>query len=178
MGEDWRGRGGGRRGGQPTITGRSSWRGHGKGKAGTKMLGGLIPAPDAIASNPIAFKLANMAAYELRSHIEGLIGSWTGRGKGRMPGQPTVKPPSVLAKPRGEKANFGNNHILDPRAPTSSVSRSTSRRSLTSECSSKSSTTVFELEEGHEPPGAQAPGSITLGEHHASLRGDRGGLHA
>ena len=30
------------------------------------MLGGLIPAPDAIASNPIAFKLANMAAYELR----------------------------------------------------------------------------------------------------------------
>ena len=45
MGEDWRGRGGGRRGGQPTITGRSSWRGHGKGKAGTKMLGGLIPAP-------------------------------------------------------------------------------------------------------------------------------------
>ena len=43
------------------------------------MLGGLIPAPDAIASNPIAFKLANMAAYELRSHIEGMLGMWSRR---------------------------------------------------------------------------------------------------
>jgi hypothetical protein len=73
MAEDWRGRGGGRKGPQPRISGRSSWRGAGKGKSG-RMLGGLIPAPDAIASNPIAFQLANMAAYELRSHIEGMLG--------------------------------------------------------------------------------------------------------
>lgn len=170
MGEDWRGRGGGRRGGQPTITGRGSWRGHGKGKTGTKMLGGLIPAPDAIASNPIAFKLANMAAYELRSHIEGLIGSWTGRGKGRMPGQPTVKPPSVLATPRGDKANFGNNHILDPQGAyifCLEINKQEVAHFL--ECSGlKSSTTVFELEEGgmnhrvHKLPGQSRWENITL----------------
>ena len=115
MGEYWRGRGGGRRGPQPTISGRGSWVGHGKGRAGARMLGGVIPAPEAIASNPIAFKLANMAAYELRSHIEGMISGWLGRGKGRLPTQPTIQAPSVLNAPRSEKSNFGNQHILDPQ---------------------------------------------------------------
>ena len=173
MGEDWRGRGGGRKGGQPTISGRSSWRGAGKGKSGSKMLGGLIPAPDAIASNPTVFKLANMAAYELRNHIEGLLagwGIWVGRGKGRKPGQPAVKAPSLLASPRGTESNFGNDHILDPHGAyifCLEIDKTEVAHFL--ECSGlKSSTTIFELEEGgmnhrvHKLPGQSRWENITL----------------
>jgi phage tail-like protein len=170
MADDWRGRGGGRKGPQPTISGRGSWKGAGKGRGGTRMLGGLIPAPDAIASNPIAFKLANMAAYELRSHIEGLLGRWTGRGKGRMPGQPTLKAPSVLGVARGQEANFGNDHILDPQGAyifCLEIDKKEVAHFL--ECSGlKSSTTIFELEEGgmnhrvHKLPGQSRWENITL----------------
>ena len=120
-----------------------------------------------------------MAAYELRSHIEGLIGSWTGRGKGECRAADR-QASLVLAKPRGEKANFGNNHILDPQGAyifCLEINKQEVAHFL--ECSGlKSSTTVFELEEGgmnhrvHKLPGQ------SRGEHHASLRGDRGGLHA
>lgn len=170
MAEDWRGRGGGRRGAQPTITGRSSWKGHGKGRSGTRMLGGLIPAPDAIASNPIAFKLANMAAYELRSHIEGMLGMWSGRGKGRRPGQPTVKPASLLGAARGDSSSFGNDKILDPQGAyifCLEINKQEVAHFL--ECSGlKSSTTIFELEEGgmnhrvHKLPGQSRWENITL----------------
>ena len=171
MAEDWRGRGGGRRGPQPTITGRSSWVGHGKGKkGGPAMLGGMIPAPEAIASNPIAFKLANMAAYELRRHIEGLISEWTGRGKGRKPGQPTIQPVSTLGTPRGGVSSFGNDKIIDPQGAyifCLEINKQEVAHFL--ECSGlKSSTTVFELEEGgmnhrvHKLPGQSRWENITL----------------
>jgi phage tail-like protein len=170
MGEEWRGRGKGRRSSQPTISGRGSWRGSGKGKSGGRLLGGLIPAPDSIASNPIAFKLANMAAYELRSHIEGLIGVWTGRGKGRDPTQPTLKATSILGAPRGEHANFGNEHILDPQGAyifCLEIDKKEIAHFL--ECSGlKSTTTIFELEEGgmnhrvHKLPGQSRWENITL----------------
>ena len=170
MGEDWRGRGGGRRGPQPTISGRGSWVGHGKGKAGGRLLGGIIPAPDSIASNPIAFKLANMAAYELRSHIERMLGDWLGRGKGRRPTQPTIQAPSVLNAPRSEKSNFGNQHILDPQGAYIFCLEIDKREvAHFLECSGlKSSTTVFELEEGgmnhrvHKLPGQSRWENITL----------------
>ena len=169
MAEDWRGRGGGRKGPQPRISGRSSWRGAGKGKGG-RMLGGMIPAPDAIASNPIAFQLANMAAYELRSHIEGMLGIWTGRGKGRKPGQPALADPLVLGTPRGTETNFSNPHILDPEGAyifCLEINKVEVAHFL--ECSGlKSSTTVFELEEGgmnhrvHKLPGQSRWENITL----------------
>ncbi len=173
MAEDWRGRGGGRRGPQPTISGRSSWKGAGKGRSGpsgTPMLGGLIPAPDVIRNNPVALKLANMAAYELRSHIEGMLSDWLGRGKGRKPSQPTLKPPSVLSAPRGLETKFEKNQILDPEgAYIFCLELNKIEVAHFLECSGlKSSTTIFELEEGgmnhrvHKLPGQSRWENITL----------------
>ena len=130
-------------------------RGHGKGKAGTKML--VAHSTDAIASNPIAFKLANMAAYELRSHIEGLIGSWTGR-KGQNAGPPR----QVSVRPQSREARRPTSEQPHPRPQGCVFSAEINKQEVAHflECSGlKSSTTVFEPEEGgmnhrvHKLPG-------------------------
>jgi len=177
------GHGGGRFGLQPTISGRSSWVGHGKGKAGGHLLGGLIPAPDFIGSNPAILRLASMAAYELRNHIEGALGLWKGRGKGRAGSQPQISP---ARETRGTEsttfggatpsASAGNKYITDPEGAYIFVLELQSGKGGGSEevahfleCSGlKSSTTVFEIEEGgmnhrvHKLPGQSRWENLTL----------------
>jgi len=172
-GRGGRGHGGGRAGSQPTISSRGSWVGGGGGrKAGQPTLGaamaGAVPSPQAMA-----LKLASMAAFELRSYIDGALDGWVGRGKGRAGSQPKVLPPSSLAGTRStaSTAQMTNQvptalgtldkHVADPQGSfifCLEIDGIEVAQFL--ECSGlKSSTTIYELEEGgmnhrvHKLPG-------------------------
>ena len=69
---------------------------------------------------PMALKLASMAAFELRNYIEGALGTWKGRGKGRRGNQPTIKPGSLLGGGRSTASTgmmtkgVNDKHVADP----------------------------------------------------------------
>jgi phage tail-like protein len=172
------GRGGGRGSGQSKISSRGSWVGHGKGRpSGQPQI--AAPTLGGFSPQAAALKLASMAAYELRDYILGVHNnSWEGRGKGRKGPQASIKPGSLLgarsqASTKHMLSQTGgkvDQHIADPEgAYVFCLEIDGIEVAQFLECSGlKTSTTVFELEEGgmnhrvHKLPGQSKWENITL----------------
>jgi phage tail-like protein len=146
----------------------------------------------------LGLKLASMAMYELSSYIQGEFGSWKGRGGGRSSKQPTVKAASLLGarstastkhmlSQKPEAGGVVDKHVADPEgAYVFCLEIEGIEIAQFLECSGlKSTTTVFELEEGgmnhriHKLPGQSKWDNIVLrygvtGD--VSLMGWRGGI--
>lgn len=182
------GRGGGRAAGQPSISSRGSWVGAGGGrKSSQPSLGDSVMSIAGRMATSAGLRLASMAAYELRNYLEGLhpsSGSWVGRGKGRAGPQASIKDGSLMGtrstastvhmlsnkNQAGGTGVLADKHVADPEgAYVFCLEINGIEVAQFLECSGlKSSTTVFELEEGgmnhrvHKLPGQSKWENIIL----------------
>lgn len=159
---DWRGRGGGRLPGQPTITDRSSWVGAGKGRDSSQ---------PSIETEGGAGKGGGRAGSQPTIADSG---SWAGRGGGRAGSQPSIADGSQLGT-RSEASTMPANgeaspYVADPEGNyIFALEIDGCEVAHFMECSGlKSTTEVYELQEGgmnhrvHKLPGQSRWDNIQL----------------